>query len=375
MADIDRLPTGRWQARWRDNTGRQCKRSFPTKTQARDFLKEVEADLLRGTYRDDRRTKIPFKVYAEEWRAAQIHRPSTAAMVEGHLRRHVYPTFGHRQLGSIRQHEIQRWVKALELELQPATIEVVYSFVASIFRSAILNRDLHETPCVKITLPEVTKKRVEPLATSQVEALMAATPERYKALVILGAGCGVRQGEAFGLTVDRIHFLRREVTIDRQLTHLTASGSRPGFGPPKTKSSYRTIPLPNVVCEALARHLEQYPAGPDGLVFTNEHGRPLTRRRFSEVWRPAARRAGLPDTVTFHDLRHYYASLLCHHNESVKVVQARLGHKDAAETMNTYMHLWPNSEDSTRAAVDTVLGTERKKARIVKRQARFMPEQ
>lgn len=373
MADVDQLPTGRWQARWRDNTGRQCKRSFPTKTQARDFLKQVEADLLRGTYRDDRRTKIPFKVYAEEWRAAQIHRPSTAAMVETHLRRHVYPVFGHRQLGSIRQHEIQRWVKALELELAPATIEVVYSFVASIFRSAILNRDLLETPCVKITLPEVHKKRVEPLATEQVAALIAAMPERYKALVVLGAGTGVRQGEAFGLTVDRIHFLRREVTIDRQLTHLTG-GARPDFGPLKTKSSYRTIPLPNVVVEALAQHLERYPAGDDGLVFTNEHGRPLTRRRFSEVWRAACRRAGIPDAVTFHDLRHYYASLLCHHNESVKVVQSRLGHKDAAETMNTYMHLWPSTEDSTRAAVDTVLGTKPTKARIAKRQAANMPE-
>jgi integrase len=49
--------------------------------------------------------------------------------------------------------------------------------------------------------------------------------------------------------------------------------------------------------------------------------------------------------VTFHDLRHYYASLLIRHNESVKVVQARLGHSSAAETLDTYSHLWPDSED------------------------------
>ena len=58
----------------------------------------------------------------------------------------------------------------------------------------------------------------------------------------------------------------------------------------------------------------------------------------------------------FHSLRHFYASLLIRHGESVKVVQARLGHASAAETLDTYSHLWPDSEDRTRAAVDEVLG-------------------
>jgi integrase len=72
--------------------------------------------------------------------------------------------------------------------------------------------------------------------------------------------------------------------------------------------------------------------------------------------RPAAVTAGLGNEVTFHDLRHYYASLLIRHGESVKVVQKRLGHKSAVETLDTYSHLWPDSEDRTREAVDEVLG-------------------
>jgi hypothetical protein len=51
---------------------------------------------------------------------------------------------------------------------------------------------------------------------------------------------------------------------------------------------------------------------------------------------------------------HYYASLLIRHGESVKVVQARLGHASASETLDTYSHLWPDSEDRTRSAVDSV---------------------
>ncbi len=65
-------------------------------------------------------------------------------------------------------------------------------------------------------------------------------------------------------------------------------------------------------------------------------------------------RAGLSG-VTFHSLRHFYAGLLIRHGESVKTVQARLGHASAAETLDTYSHLWPDSDDRTRAAVDSVM--------------------
>ena len=71
--------------------------------------------------------------------------------------------------------------------------------------------------------------------------------------------------------------------------------------------------------------------------------------------RPAVKRAGLSG-VTLHALRHFYASLLIRHGESVKTVQARLGHASAAETLDTYSHPWPDSDDRTRVAVDAVLG-------------------
>ena len=68
------------------------------------------------------------------------------------------------------------------------------------------------------------------------------------------------------------------------------------------------------------------------------------------------RATGLPPRTGSHALRHYYASLLIRHSESVKTVQARLGHASASETLDTYSHLWPDSDDRTREAVDAVLG-------------------
>lgn len=188
-------------------------------------------------------------------------------------------------------------------------------------------------------------------------ALAAAVPHRYRALVVLAAGTGLRQGEVFGLTLPRVNFLRRTFRVDRQLVLLA---NRPPFlAPPKTDASVRTVPLPDVVVDALAAHLATYPAatvaavGP--LVFTNERGEAIRRNRFSDVWRRAVQECGLPAGAGFHALRHYYASLLIRHGESVKVVQSRLGHASAKETLDTYGHLWPDSDDRTRQAVDLVL--------------------
>jgi integrase len=72
---------------------------------------------------------------------------------------------------------------------------------------------------------------------------------------------------------------------------------------------------------------------------------------------------GLPAGFRYHDLRHYFASLLIASGGDVKVVQARLCHASARTTLDTYGHIWPDRDESTRAAVDTVLSaylTERR---------------
>jgi integrase len=137
---------------------------------------------------------------------------------------------------------------------------------------------------------------------------------------------------------------------DRQL--INVRGAPPFFGPPKSQASIRIVPLPDSVIDALRDHLSRFPT--DALVFCNICGEPLRRSAFWNEWRRATRKAALPD-IRFHELRHYYASLLIRHGESVKTVQARLGHTSASETLDTYSHLWPDSDERTRDAVDLVL--------------------
>lgn len=369
-ARADRRGKGaRWRVHWREADGRQRNKTFARKADAARHLAGVTADQARGVYLDPDGAQTRFADYAEAWRAAQAHRPTTRAQAETHLRRWVYPTFGDRAVGSIRRTEVQAWVTGLTTHLAPSTARTVYSYLAAVLRAAVADRLIATTPCERITLPRSTPARVEPVAVAMVEALASAVPDRYRALVLLGAGTGLRQGEAFGVSLDRIDFLRRTLTVDRQLTVITGA---PYLAPPKTPASHRVIPLPGVVLDALAAHLAAYPAAEQtityragnaapvetraALVFTTDGGAPIRRTHFSErVWGPAREAVGLPGTASFHDLRHFFASLLIRHGESVKTVQARLGHASAAETLDTYAHLWPDSEDRTRAAVDGVL--------------------
>lgn len=362
MASIAKRPDGSYRARYRDDAGKEHARHFKRKIDAQRWLDEVTASIVTGQYVAPKAGRITFREYANAWLDAQVNRESTETTYRGHLNRHVYPVIGDLPLEKILTSTVQGLIKGMSIDsddrsaLAPATIETVYKVVASVFRAAVRDRKIARTPCDGINLPEVHKTRVQPLAASQLDVLAENLPERLRALVILGAGTGVRQGEALGLTRDRLRLLGKDpmITIDRQL--VTRAGGTTVFAPPKTASSVRTIPLPKVVVNALNEHIAAFDIGAHDLLFTWQ-GQGITRQRFGHLWRPAAAAAGLTDATGtgMHALRHYYASLLIRYGESVKTVQDRLGHKSATETLDTYSHLWADSDDRTRAAVDSVL--------------------
>jgi integrase len=199
---------------------------------------------------------VAFETYAEQWRAAQVHRATTVAQVETHLRRHVYPTFGGQPLGSIRPSEVQAWVRSLERDLAPSTIGVVYSFVAGVFRAAVRDR-ITLTPCADVRLPKPEPKRVEPLATERVEALIAAMPERYRALVVLAAGTGMRQGEAYPLMLE--HSFERTAS---QLRGGVALGSGATGRPGRARSTRQPTATPRGWCRSTLPDRVDAPARP-----------------------------------------------------------------------------------------------------------------
>jgi integrase len=344
----------RWRCRWVDPDGKELTASYEKRADADAHIRRVGSELHTGSYIDPAAGQVTFRDYAEAWRKRQVHRDSSAEHVESRLRLHAYPVLGDRRISDILPSQIQAWIAGVELA--PSSVAVVHGIVFGIFRDAVRDKCIASNPCDGTKLPKAEPKQVVPPTTEQFETVRSKLPAELQALATFAAGTGMRQSECFGLVVDRLHLPQRSgdrsgtVTVNQQLSR----GNPPKLGPLKTRASYRTIPLPDVVVVALKEHLQQVPPGPDGLVFT-WRGKPIPRSTFGYHWGAAARSAKLSPRSGLHSLRHYYASLLIRYGESVKTVQARLGHASAAETLDTYAHLWPDSDDRTRDAIDSVL--------------------
>jgi integrase len=362
---LDRLPSGKIRARYRDAGGRQHSKTFPERggvRAAQAWIRAQRTAVDAGTHVAAADGKVMLEAFATERMAAwRKHKASTRVVVEGHLRNHVFPTFGAVAVGSIKPAHVEAWVAAKETELAATTLHVVFAWMRRLFADAQAQRLIRENPCDGIELPEREDREVVPMSLEAVDALYDALPEHLRATVMVAAWAGLRQGEVLGLRKHRLtllghrdergHYQPPSIYVAEQLQTLTG---QPRLVPPKTKKSVRRVPIPGVLVEALAAHLAAFPTEEEGFVFRNRlNDNPVRRNHFGgDIWTKAVAAAGLPKGTRFHDLRHTYASLLIEAGESVPVVCRRLGHASPVETLNTYAHLWPDNEGRTVDVLD-----------------------
>jgi len=342
MASIIKRPNGKWRARYRDADGREHARHFDRKVDGQRWLDEQTAAIVTGVYVDPKAGRTLVRSYAKDWAASAVGSDSTRRIIDNALRVHLLPRIGDRQLGTLRRSDVQAVVKTLSLELAPASVRGVYGVLRRMLTSAVDDRLLPASPCSRIALPAVPDHEVVPPTIDQVCAIAQAMPPRYRAAVTMLAGSGLRIGELLGLRTTDVDFLRRAVRVQRQRMQHGA------IGPLKTSRSARTVPLGSIVVGELAAHLAAFPS--DEWLFTDESGAALRYRVWRRLWDAAA-----PDSMTTHDLRHFFASALIAGGASVKAVQTTLGHGSAAITLQVYSHLWPGDEDRSRSIMDAAL--------------------
>lgn len=318
----------RWQAVWEGPDGKEDTRLYAKQADAQKYLTLMEGDALRGVrYADPRRGAIIVREYGEaKFMPAMLHlRPNSAETYRSHLKNHVYPALGARRIGTVTKTDVQSFVTALSAKLAPSTVETVYAVLRAMMQSAVDDdpQVIAFNPCRGINLPKAPRRVVEPMPAEAVMALHRAIAPRYKVAVALGAGLGLREGEAFGLTVPRIDFLRRKV-------HVLTQAQRGQLGAElKTSASTRVIPADDWVLEQVTAHIQAYGTGVGDVVITNRVGKVARRNAFGDSWRnavasartcgkePAERKAGgrcgercadpahcLPKGTRFHDLRH-----------------------------------------------------------------------
>lgn len=243
----------RWRARHRDAEGRQRSRSFARKPDAVRFLTLVQADLLRGSYIDPGRSRTALSVFAATWLGSLSVRPSTRRTYDSHLRTWILPALGGRTLASITPTDVRTLVRRLTEHLAPSTARHVHGLLSSILRAAVEDGYLARNPAARTGPRPARRLVVRPLTVGQVQALIEATPERFRVAVLLGAGCGLRIGEVLGLRISAVNLDKQELRVSAQLQALP--GQPLGLRLPKSASSVRTVPLPDTVAAAILEHL------------------------------------------------------------------------------------------------------------------------
>lgn len=366
--DVER----RWQARYRDPAGRERSKAFRRKLDARRWLDARVADLVTGRYVDPRAGRITLGEFAEGWLAQQTFAATSRQTIRAIVGVHILPHLGDLQLREIRPSAVQGWVKGRQEVCSPRYVGQQLTTLSSILTAAVADQLIPSNPCDAPTVkpPKVPQRRIVPWSPERVDALVAAHPPRYRAIPVVAAGCGLRQGEVFGLRVEDVDFLRRRLLVRRQVRLVRG---RRVFALPKGGRE-REVPLPDWVALALSEALRHQSARTvalpwadrhgqevaEELVFTTGTGNALDRNEFNRrVWKPALRQVGVePSRRTgMHALRHHYASVALHAGVSIRALADYLGHHDPGYTLRVYAHLMPESADRARQAIDGAHGT------------------
>jgi integrase len=245
------------------------------------------------------------------------------------------PALGRRAIGSITPHDVRTIVKAMtKAGLAPRTVSTNYGVLRGAMSAAVDAQLIAVNPCRGVKLPEVPKVAKPVALVSEVHRLADAVPDDYRPAIYLGS-LGLREAEVFGLKVKAIDFLRKTVTIEETINEVNGQLV---VGDGKTRSSVRTISLPDFIVSVLADHLQRTSrVKPDDYVLQAPDGGPVRANNFRRrVYRPAIEKAGLDSGLTFHRLRHSAGHHMRETGEPLEVIQKRLGHASIRTTADVY---------------------------------------
>ncbi len=348
---IRKLPSGRWQARYRGPDGllRSAPGTFVRKGDAARFLVLTEAELLNGGWTDPEAGRVPFTGYAAVWITERAGlRPKTIDLYRYLLRRHLAPGFAVQSIAAISEADVRRWRADLLVSgVSPVTVAKAYRLLKSILATAADDGLIRRNPCrVKGAGNEKSPERPV-LTITEVYALADAAGDRYRALILLACFCGLRWGELAAL---RRCDLDTDTATDTGTIHvrrqLTEINGHLTLGPPKTDAGRRAVVIPPMILPDIRDHLNSHvPPGADALVFTSPAGTALRHGNFRRrMWLPALADTGLTG-IHFHDLRHAGNQLIANAGANLRELMERMGHSSSRAAL-IYLH---STDDRQRA--------------------------
>jgi integrase len=311
-------------------------------------------------------TKYNLKEFMDLWEKEYCQLSLSPATIDGYkrtIKNYINPYIGHLKLEKINALQLQKFINQLyEDDAGDRTVKYCKQILSSALTWGANMGLVSSNPCSKIQLKRKEKQEKTYLEEDEFQKLLAALhnePLKYQTLTMLAVLSGARRGELLALKWQDIDFEKRIMSIKRSAQYL------PGQGiftkEPKTKSSIRTIALPQMSID----YLEMYKAYQnekrlsmgdkwhnEDYIFTNSYGELLNPSSTINDWfRPFMQRNGLPK-ITFHDLRHFHTSFLLSSGLDVKTISKRLGHSSTAMTLEVYSHVFKSADAAAADIMD-----------------------
>jgi integrase len=347
--------------------GRRIRKTFATLAEAKGWRADAQVGVRKGTLRAS--SRVTFREAAEAWleaaeagtiraKGGRPYKPKTLRSYEASLRRHVLPELGGARISEISRVDVQDFVDRMVAAGHAATtVRNAVSTLQLVFGRALDRGELAINPTERLRLPTAQGRRDRIAPPHEAAALIAAVPERDRALWATAFYGGLRAGELRALRWGDVDLAAGRIRVER------GYDDKAGVIETKTGAGRRTVPVPVVLRDFLIEHRHASGRGDDGYVFGRDASSPFTpsavHRRAKDAWEDA----GL-DSIGLHEARHTYASLMIAAGVNAKALSTYMGHSSITVTLDRYGHLMPGNEDEAAALLDAYLARADTAARL-----------
>jgi integrase len=343
---------GRWCGKYVDANGKTCYLYGKTKAEVRVKLTKAVADKDAGIVYDAENLTIG--VFLDKWLDAVKGsvRDRTWQRHEEVVRLHLKPTIGCTKLDKLNALQVQSvYRQKLDEGLSARSVEIIHATLHKALKQAVRWSLILRNVAEAVTSPRPAKKEIQPLTSEQLKALLtAARDDKLYALYVLAVTTGMRNGELLGRQWKDIDFEGGTLTVNRSVFNGNVS-------PPKTSNARRTIRHSKLAIRAIKQYRVNVAKHRiSEWVFSTKAGTSIrVHNLHNRSWKPLLKRAGLPHTTRFHDLRHSCISLLLARGDPVKVVSEMADHADVSITLSVYGHVLRDMQSLSADAMDNAL--------------------
>ncbi len=293
-------------------------------------------------------------------------KPTTLERYQSAYKNHIQTPLGKKRLVDIRANDIQKILNAMaDQNFSKGTIKLSRVALHGMFEQARKNKLIKENPLSDVTIPNAAGKKQRNSLTRQEQELVLEYVQthapKYYTLYALALCTGMRLGELVGLRWQDVDFSKRVIHVTGTLSILSAKGSKPYRGTPKTKTSYRDIPMTKEAHEILKwERKEQLRVkmqqgekwkpleGLEDLVFLSQTGKPQVHSNIEHANRRIMEQIEKDgkeiSPFTFHSLRHTFATRAIENGMNPQTLKAILGHSSLSMTMDLYSHVMEDTK-------------------------------